>query len=116
MISIPFVPIALSDWKIWLLIIAVAIELLPISQVLDRAGPVSLLKLDCEGAECLILFESETWRRIPTIVDEYHLWSWQGSKRTVEELKERLERGGYQVTTREIVPGQGIFRATRECD
>ena len=93
-----------------------AVDLLPISQVLDRAGPVCLLKLDCEGAEWPILFGSDAWRRVPLIVGEYHPVRWRGAERTMEELRERLASAGFQVTTREIVPGQGIFRAVRECD
>jgi FkbM family methyltransferase len=64
-------------------------------RVVEKLGEIELLKLDIEGSEWPIVFESgvEMWRRIKKIAMEFHLDSSQG--KTKEDLVRYLKDRGY---------------------
>lgn len=56
-------------------------------------GNADLVKLDCEGAEWLILQDEKSWLKVRFLTMEFHLWAGY----SLEELKTRLNSLGFQI-------------------
>jgi FkbM family methyltransferase len=97
-----------------------------LDEILERTGPVRLLKLDVEGSEFPILLTARRLHMVSTIVGEYHEFTEAamallapearvGAERySVELLRSCLEQAGFAVAR--IVPGapgRGFFTAHR---
>lgn len=84
----------------------VAVPTVTLAQLVDRYGPVDLLKMDVEGAEFEVLAEAsdDVLRQVGTFVGEIH--SFLGSSAAVVE---RLRAAGFVVTLR-----RGPFFHARE--
>ena len=80
------------------------IPMIGIDKAIERiGGKVDLLKMDCEGAEWLILENKDAWQSINNITMEYHLEKTNPAK-TVEELKDILKELGFKISFFEIGP------------
>lgn len=89
-----------------------------LDSILRQIGPVHLLKLDCEGSECPILFTSEHLDRVEKIVGEIHFKiPWEGKPNTMEGMLDFLREQGYKARG-EVHPDHpeyiGLFWAERE--
>jgi len=78
----------------------VRVPALDLNDLVDRVGPVDLLKLDIEGAEFEVLQRTslDTLRQIGVIVGELHLWAAPPAE--AEALIARLEEAGFAVEVR----------------
>ncbi len=79
------------------------------------AGPIRLLKFDCEASEWAILdtMPDAAAKRVAEMVGEYHL-AQLGGTYSVDWLRWRLERWGFTVEIEEGSPEIGHFWARRE--
>jgi FkbM family methyltransferase len=94
-----------------------------LDSVLDRLGPVRLLKLDAEGAEFPILFTAKQLELVQEIVGEFH-HDWQdpnlaaqvdGFRPDMACLKSHLEQQGFVVALKPgIAHCLGLFFARRD--
>ena len=97
-----------------------AVAAVALDAILERTGPVGLLKIDAEGSEYPILGTSRRLDRVEAIVGEWHevggldpsmdvpgLAAWTG-----DALMDLLEERGFTVETQEL-DAVGLFRATR---
>jgi FkbM family methyltransferase len=103
-----------------------------LDELLDKIpGRIRLLKLDCEGSEFPIVFESHSLDRIDEIVGEYHEAGPEASHPYYTEipgvmqvrnlpsftgtaLKQELERWGFEVQLHHKAFHIGAFRAVRK--
>lgn len=85
----------------------VGMQAVAFDDILRDLGRVDLLKLDCEGAEWLILRGSKELHRVGRIVGEYH-----GGD--VDEFRQILKDAGFAVEIRNPELGQGLFTADRQ--
>jgi len=97
-----------------------AVETIALDAIIQREGPIGLVKIDAEGSEYPILATSRHLDRVEVIVGEYHavagldpsmelpgLATWNG-----DALMDLLEDRGFEVEVREI-DQVGLFRAVR---
>lgn len=89
------------------------VAVVPFDRLVDLAGAVRLLKLDCEGAEWDILHASRRLDRVTEIVGEYHVPAGGRGSGGEEELKDLLRRAGFEVATRPTADRMGLFTARR---
>lgn len=80
----------------------VEVATVSLSDLVDRHGPIDLLKLDIEGAEFPLLRETpdEVLRQVRCIVGELHLWA--GGADGEAALVRRLEDVGFAVEVRQL--------------
>ena len=80
------------------------------SKLLSRiAGPIDLLKLDCEGAEWDLFKASECWKSVRHLRMEYHL----GDSHTFDEVSLTLGRLGIHILEHRPSTNFGIVWACR---
>ena len=79
----------------------------------NKIPRVDFLKMDCEGSEYEILLDcpSEVLDRIRKISIEYHV---SGGNLDHNSLKEFLEKGGFKVTVKPVLKGNGMLYASRK--
>jgi len=74
---------------------SITIKTMSLEKLLSEAGQIELLKLDIEGAEWPILFDSapQVWKRVKRIAMEYHLD--MAARGTLADLVQRIHQLGY---------------------
>jgi hypothetical protein len=77
------------------------------------AGPVRMLKLDCEGAEYGILANADL-SSVQEIVGEAHAVHWQGKQATIRTVAELLDRQGFTLSWHDNANSTWDFRAVRK--
>jgi FkbM family methyltransferase len=84
---------------------ALTVPTISVSKLIKAIGPVDLLKVDVEGAEWSIFFDSDPcmWKGIKRIAMEFHLDSAGG--RTTADLSSHLSRMGYSNIQIDHPPG-----------
>jgi hypothetical protein len=86
-----------------------------LQQILDecRLDRVDLLKLDCEGSEYPIIYESpiSCWEKISLLSMEVH--DLDGEHRNAGNLSKFLENLGYDVTSQRVQANCHILEAER---
>jgi hypothetical protein len=90
----------------------IAIECVPLDEVLSEKKVCNLLKLDCEGSEYEILYRSspETIRKIRRVAGEYHEVDSDDKNGMV--LCKFLEQNGFKIDSFYALDDtSGIFRA-----
>lgn len=93
--------------------IAATANQFPLSYLLP-AGPIRLLKLDCEGAEYdAIASAGEALDRVQEIVGEVHRIEVNGQTRTISDFSVMLFARGFTVESKADSEETWIFRATR---
>jgi FkbM family methyltransferase len=81
-------------------------------RALERiGGHADLVKIDCEGAEWPLLFDSAVWPSIDNVTLEYHLWAATGL--THDDVVRRLEQLGFTITSHVPEETTGTIRAHR---
>lgn len=87
-----------------------SIRQVALSTVISRiAGPIDLLKLDCEGAEWELFNAGECWNSIRHLRMEYHL----GNSHTFAEVATTLRRLGFGITRHRPNTNFGLVWASR---
>lgn len=82
------------------------------SSAVAKLGRVTLLKLDCEGAEWQIFEDREAWKSVDRLVMEYHLWAKELS--SISELRKVLASLGFsRINIREDAPSFGMAFADK---
>ena len=76
----------------------------------EQLEQIDLLKIDCEGAEWLVLqgIDQEDWPKIRQVVVEVHDWD-----KRLDKIEQLLREQGFQHITREVEAG---FEQTRMCN
>lgn len=77
--------------------------------IIDLAGYIHILKMDCEGGEYPGLLKCTKLDRVDSIVGEYH----RHLTGTIEDLKNHLNENGFSVGTEPTENGLGHFLAVR---
>jgi FkbM family methyltransferase len=77
--------------------------------IIDLAGYVHILKMDCEGGEYPGLLKCTKLNRVDAIVGEYH----GHATETIEGLKEHLNNNGFSVGLEPTADDLGHFFAVR---
>lgn len=77
--------------------------------IIDLAGYVHILKMDCEGGEYPGLLKCTKLNRVDAIVGEYHPHAYG----TIEDLKKHLHENQFNVGTQPTADGLGYFFAVR---
>ena len=87
----------------------VEVNTVSLDDILNRVEKVSLLKIDTEGAECEILFESKLLSKVDTIVGEYHF---NHKDETLKKIVRFLESKNFKIEKiKEHNSDSGIFIA-----
>ena len=87
----------------------IEVNTVSLDDILKRVEKVSLLKIDTEGAECKILFESELLSKVDNIVGEYHF---NYENETLEKIVRFLESKNFKIEKiKEQNSDSGIFIA-----
>jgi FkbM family methyltransferase len=98
------------------------VEAVAFDELIEQAGRVRLVKLDCEGAEWPILLTSRRLDRVEALCGEYHLgplpeaFQVAGETFSVELLVRTLAERGFEVRTEPLPPRPhpcGLFFAER---
>jgi FkbM family methyltransferase len=95
------------------------VDAVALDAILDRVGPVGLLKIDAEGSEYPVLATSRRLDRVAAIVGEFHavdgatpplpgLDAWTG-----DALMDLLDDRGFEVAVQPVGETLGLFRAMR---
>jgi FkbM family methyltransferase len=88
----------------------------PLSKAIERAGgSIDILKMDCEGAEWLLLEDVDSWKKVKSVTMEYHLWAKQGS--TFDEVVNTLNKLGFEVLIKNPINDQfGLLTAMKRAN
>ena len=79
-------------------------------RMIERAGCIDILKLDCEGTEWELLEKTDLWKNIKSLSLEYHLWGRSGI--TIKYLFQLLDDLNFQLIYHSILNSdQGIVLA-----
>lgn len=90
----------------------VSVPSVRLRDVLDRVGPVDLLKLDIEGAETAVLHDAETrLSDVARIFVEYH--SFTGRRQDLSDLLGLLRRNGFRFYLASPPPTPRPFKGVR---
>jgi len=75
-------------------------------------GHADLIKLDCEGAEWPLLFDSTVWPAVDNVTFEYHLWARPAL--THRDVVGQLRQLGFEIDTHVLEDTTGTIRAHRQ--
>jgi len=84
-------------------------QTISMDDIIDIAGYVHIMKMDCEGGEYPGLLKCTKLHRVDSIVGEYH----GHPTETIEDLKNHLNGNGFSVGIEPTENGLGHFLAVR---
>ena len=84
-----------------------------LERIIERiGGHADLIKLDCEGAEWPLLFDSTVWQSVDNVTLEYHLWA--APHRTHADIVDRFRQLGFSIASHVPEEKTGTIRAHRD--
>lgn len=80
-----------------------------LSKLIQRSGPIDILKMDCEGAEWGLLEDTKPWEKIRALTMEYHL---SKNNFDLDYLFRLLHQNNFEtISHKKLTPEQGIIVA-----